>query len=48
MPPAFQRIESDEQLTNAIQQGTISVGDAFYDAKNRRYEILTEEMLSDG
>tara|TARA_A100000171_G_scaffold25913_1_gene24164 strand:- start:27969 stop:29210 length:1242 start_codon:yes stop_codon:yes gene_type:complete len=48
VPPAFQRIESDEQLTNAIQQGTISVGDAFYDAKNRRYEILTEEMLRDG
>ena len=45
VPAAFQRIKSDEELTSAIEDGTISVGDAFYDAQNKRYEILTEDML---
>ena len=45
VPAAFQRIESDEELTSAIEDGTISVGDAFYDALNKRYEILTGDML---
>ena len=45
VPAAFQRIKSDEELTIAIEEGTISVGDAFYDALNKRYEILSEDML---
>jgi hypothetical protein len=45
VPAAFQRIKSDEELTIAIKEGTISVGDAFYDALNKRYEILSEDML---
>ena len=45
VPAAFPKIESDEELTSAIEDGTISVGDAFYDALNKRYEILTEDML---
>jgi hypothetical protein len=45
VPAAFQRIKSNEELTIAIEEGTISVGDAFYDALNKRYEILTEDML---
>ena len=42
---AFPKIESNEELTIAIEDGAISVGDAFYDALNKRYEILTEDML---
>jgi hypothetical protein len=45
VPAAFQRIKSNEELTIAIEEGAISVGDAFYDALNKRYEILSEDML---
>jgi len=45
VPPAFLRIETDEELTKAIDNGNLSLGEAFFDAKNKRYEILTEEML---
>ena len=45
MPAAFQRFETDAELTAAIDAGTLSVGDAFYDASNKRYEILTEDMI---
>ena len=45
VPPAFLRIQSDEELTKSIDNGNLSVGEAFFDAKNKRYEILTEEML---
>jgi len=45
VPGAFLKISSDEELTTAVDDGNLSVGDAFYDAKNRTYEILTEDML---
>ena len=45
MPAAFQKFETDAELTAAIDAGTLSVGEAFYDAKNKQYEILTEDML---
>ena len=45
VPAAFQRLETDAELTAAIDAGTLSVGDAFYDASNKRYEILTEDMI---
>ena len=45
VPAAFPKIESDAELTSAVENGTIAVGDAFYDALNKRYEILTEDML---
>jgi hypothetical protein len=45
VPPAFQKFETDAELTAAIDAGTLSVGEAFYDAKNKQYEILTEDML---
>ena len=45
VPAAFQKFETDAELTAAIDAGTLSVGEAFYDAKNKQYEILTEDML---
>jgi hypothetical protein len=45
VPAAFQKFETDAELTAAIDAGTLSVGDAFYDASNKRYEILTEDMI---
>jgi len=45
VPPAFQKFETDAELTAAIDAGTLSVGDAFYDAKNKQYEILTRKMI---